>query len=95
MIRHILAEEAGGSLIFTGRASAGEIPPVAWINYHSELVVAPASRRLSRGRPALARGQHGGGGTPPRQPPGRRRYVRRASIRSAGAIPPASSINYH
>ena len=32
--------------------------------------VAPASRRLSRGHPALA----SGGGTPPRQPPGRRRY---------------------
>jgi uroporphyrin-III C-methyltransferase len=42
-----------------------------------DLFVAPASCRLSRGHPALA----GGGGTPPRQPPGRRRYqdVGRAS----------------
>ena len=39
--------------------------------------VAPASRRLSRGHPALA----GGGGTPPRQPPGRRRYRERLRLK--------------
>jgi hypothetical protein len=37
----------------------------------AEILVAPASGRLSRGHLALACG----GETPPRQPPGRRRYV--------------------
>ena len=35
-----------------------------------DIFVAPAPSQLSRGHPALA----SGGGTPPRQPPGRRRY---------------------
>src|SRR6266496_2448387 len=37
----------------------------------AEILVTPASCRLSRGHLALA----GGGETPPRQPPGRRRYL--------------------
>src|ERR1039458_4966218 len=52
-------------------------PPSSWLS--TSILVAPASFdfaqdkpcRLSRGHLALA----GGGGTPPRQPPGRRRYV--------------------
>src|ERR1700674_2271307 len=51
-----------------------------------EIPVAPASCRLSRGRPALG----WGGETPPRQPPGRRHYTQPATAAAALKVDPAA-----